>query len=154
VIPDFGIGEISITLTDDVVVIANTVEVTERAMAGGYGNGMKAIASKAKKGNYFYANLNLGLYPVAFTDLLPQDAVHVLANFLDYTEAYNKDSSHAEWVVYLQDKRRNSLLSMLHFVDDNLVDLTSLAETLGGQDECEIVTDTLYVESDGDMHID
>ena len=60
-------------------------------------------------------------------------------------------TKNGEWDLYIKDKKQNSLLSTLHFVDDNLVELGNLAGSIGGGSDYPEVEDTLYVEEDWDF---
>ncbi len=129
VVPDFGMGvEVYIALTDKVAYVTNSDAAAKQFLAGGYKDGMKDIAKKAKEGNYIYADLNLKHYPQAVTSLIPEGIVNLLSGYLEYTEALNTSKTTGEWDFYLTDKKENSLLYTLHYIDQHLVELGNLAE--------------------------
>ena len=135
VIPDFGIGEVMLCINDKAFLMTNSDEAASQFSAGSNKNGLKAIASNVKKGNYLYADLNLTHYPASVTDLIPDNLVQLLINYLDYTEAKILNDTKGEWAIYINEKKENSLLATLHFVDNNLMALANLAESLGGSSD-------------------
>jgi hypothetical protein len=112
---------------------------------------MKGIASKVKKGNYFYADLNLSHYPTSVTSLIPENIAQLLSQYLDHTEALMLNKNEGEWAIYLNEKKENSLLATLHFVDNNLMTFSNLAESFGGSSYDD---EELYVEEVTEEEID
>lgn len=148
VIPDLGIGDLMVGINDKVIYVTNATEAASQFANGGYKNAMKAVASRAKKGNYLYVDLNLSHYPTNIVSLIPDNLVQLLSNYLDYTECSSSSDTKAEWSIYLAEKKENSLLATLHFVDNNLIALTNLTESLGSglgnEDDDEL--EEYYVE--------
>ena len=153
-IPIDGIGlNLYVTINDKAIMLTNSAANAQKFVDGGYSKSMDGIASKVKKGQYFYADLNLSHYPVNVTSLIPDNVSTLLINSLDYTEAIVDSKYKSEWSIYLADKTENSLLALLHFVDNNFMLLTDLAEdlndALGNNDS--YYTDTTevgYVDED------
>ena len=114
---------------------------------------MEPVAKKVKVGNYFYADLDINHYPDGVKALIPDNIKSLMGKYLDYTEFVMNDIKSGEWDLYIKDKKQNSLLATLHFVDDNLVELGNLADEIGGG-SCPEVTDTLYVDEDWDWEYD
>lgn len=129
--PDFGFGNLMVCISDKALYITNSREAASKFSSGGYSNSMKGVASKVKKGNYFYADLNLGHYPASVTSLLPGNLSSLLSQWLDYTEVQSLSDTRGEWAIYLTEKKENSLLYTLRFIDKNLMELTNLTENLG-----------------------
>lgn len=134
IMPDFGIGEILMCVNDKAVYMTNSEEAAKQFVAGGYKNSMKEIASRVKKGNYFYADLNLLHYPDNIIQMVPDNIAQLLCNYLDYTEIKGLSDTKGEWAIYLAEKKENSLLATLHFIDNNLIALTNLTNSFGGND--------------------
>lgn len=155
VVSDFGIGfEIYIALTDKVAYLTNSDAAAKQFLAGGYKDGMKEIAKKVKEGNYVYADLNLKHYPQSVTSLIPEGIVNLLSGYLDYTEARNTSKTAGEWDFYLADKKENSLLYTLHYIDQHLVELGNLAEMIPSDSEdveIEEMSDVEFMEEDFEL---
>lgn len=131
VIPDFGLGtDAYIVLNDKAVYLTNSKEAAKQFLAGGYKNGMKNVAQKVKKGNYFYADLNVNHYPAPIVKLIPSNIVTLLGGYFDYLECGGTSSTSAECTIHLAESKENSLLFTLHYIDKNLVELANLAESL------------------------
>nr|MCR5192949.1 DUF4836 family protein [Bacteroidales bacterium] len=142
-----------VTLNDKAIMLTNSAANANKFVAGGYEKSMDGIVSKVKKGQYFYADLNISHYPVNVTTLIPDDVMTLLKQTLDYTEAIVDSKYKTEWSLYLADKSENSLLALIHFVDNNFMLLSDLAEdlndALGNNDS--YYTDTTevgYVDED------
>ena len=104
-----------------------------------------------------YANLDLGQYPAAVTDLIPSNSgslLLLLAQCLDRTEIYTTGKKSANWDIYIKDTKQNSLLAMMHFVDDHLVELGNLTGSMGGDEECPVYEEEYYVDEEGDWEYD
>ena len=131
VIPDFGLGtDAYIALNDKAVYLTNSKEAANQFLAGGYKNGMKNVAQKVKKGNFFYADLNVNHYPAPIVKLIPSNIVTLLGGYFDYLECGAISSTSAECTIHLVESKENSLLFTLHYIDKNLVELANLAESL------------------------
>ncbi len=148
-IPDIGLGfGMYFAVKEKIVFSTNSEEAVQKFLAGDFGKGLKSdLASKAKKGNYYYMNLDLAAYPDAVRNLIPQNIASLLTQYLDYSELYMNSVSSGEWDIYIKDKKENSLLSTLHFVDNNLVELGKLTDSFGGSD-CPEVTEEFYVDDE------
>ena len=149
VIPDFGLGVgVYVAVNDKMAYITNSEEALQKFLAGGYGKGLDgSLAAKAKKGYYFYMNLDLAAYPAVLTDLIPQNIISLLTQYFDYTEVTMNNYSSCNWSICIKDRKVNSLLSTLRFVDDHLVDIGSLVASFGGSD-CPEYTEEFYVDDD------
>lgn len=158
-IPDeFGLGtEIYFAIGKKAAVVTNSKATAQQFGEGGYKKAIDAVAKKAKEGNYVYANLDLGQYPAAVTDLIPSNSgslLLLLAQCLDRTEIYTTGKKSANWDIYIKDTKQNSLLAMMHFVDDHLVELGNLTGSMGGDDECPVYEEEYYVDEEGDWEYD
>lgn len=82
------------------------------------GKSLDGIAAKAKKGNYFYIDLDLQHYSAELLDWLGSNPMMeaVLALF-DHAELGSVDATHSEGHIYMSDKKMNSLAYILHSVD-------------------------------------
>ena len=130
-VPDFGMGvEVYVALTDKVLYLTNSEAAAKQFLAGGYSNSMKDISKKIKEGNYIYADLNINRYPEVVVKLIPASIVKLLSGYFDYAEALVTGKTSGEWDFYLADKKENSLLYTLHFIDQHLMDLGNLADML------------------------
>ena len=147
IIPDLGIGKIMVCMNDKVLYLTNSQDAANH-FANGYTNSMKGIASKVKKGNYFYADLNLSHYPSCLTSLIPVNIAQLLTQYLDYTEGMTVNETTADWTIYLANKKENSLLATMHFVDDNMSELGNLADALVGMDDFDTTDEEYFVEED------
>lgn len=158
-IPDeFGLGtEIYFAIGKKAAVVTNSKATAQQFGEGGYKKAIDAVAKKAKEGNYVYANLDLGQYPAAVTDLIPSNSgslLLLLAQCLDRTEIYTTGKKSANWDIYIKDTKQNSLLAMMHFVDDHLVELGNLTGSMGGDDESPVYEEEYYVDEEGDWEYD
>lgn len=139
---------ISICLSDKALFISNLGEAIQTFREGKHKGAMESVAKKVKAGNYFYADLDINHYPDGIKALIPDNIKSLMSNYLDYTEFVMNGTKSAEWDFYIKDKKQNSLLATLHFVDDNLIELGNLADSFGGGDDYLEETDTLYVDDD------
>ena len=144
---------------DKAVFVTNSKDAVDNFKKGPNKNALEGVAKNAKGGNYFYADLDINHYPDNIKALIPENITTLLGKYLDYTELRTNSIKTAEWDFYIKDHSQNSLLATLHFVDDNLIELGKLTESLGGSN-CPEVTDTIYVDDayvwddeDGDIHI-
>lgn len=136
---------------DKAVFVTNSKDAVDNFKKGGNKNAMKSIAKSVKAGNYIYADLDINHYPDGVKALIPENIVVLMSKYFDYTEIKVNGTKSGEWDLYIKDKKQNSLLSTLHFVDDNLVELGNLAGSIGGGSDYPEVEDTLYVEEDWDF---
>ncbi len=147
---------IYVALNKKAVFVTNSDAALEGFKKGGNKNAMKSVAKKVKAGNYVYADLDINHYPDGIQALLPANVKSLLGKFTDYTEFRMIDTKSGSWDFYIKDKKQNSLLATLHFVDDNLVELGNLASEIGGSSYTD-ETDTGYWEDewdeDADVHI-
>jgi len=155
-IPDeFGLGtEIYIAVGKKAAVVTNSKATAQQFGEGGYKKAIDAVAKKAKEGNYVYANLDLGQYPAAVTELIPSNISSLLAQYLDRTEIYATGKKSGNWDIYIKDTKQNSLLATLHFIDDHLVELGNLTGSMGGGEECPVYEEEYYVDEEGDWEYD
>lgn len=155
-IPDeFGLNtEIYIAVGKKAAVVTNSKATAQQFGEGGYKKAIDAVAKKAKEGNYVYANLDLGQYPAAVTELIPSNISSLLAQYLDRTEIYTTGKKSGNWDIYIKDTKQNSLLATLHFIDDHLVELGNLTGSMGGDDECPVYEEEYYVDEEGDWEYD
>lgn len=128
-----------IGMKKDVLFVTDELATAQTAMGKGFKNGMKAVAKKAKKGNYLFADLGIDRYPDVVKVLMNKDLIVLLRSYLDYTECVSTSETEGEYVLYLADKKQNSLAATIHFVDDNLLRFgslfSSLSEGLGKADD-------------------
>lgn len=142
---------IYVALNKKAVFVTNSDAALEGFKKGGNKNAMKNVAKSVKAGNYIYADLDINHYPDGVKALIPENIVVLMSKYFDYTEIKVNGTKSGEWDLYIKDKKQNSLLSTLHFVDDNLVELGNLAGSIGGGSDYHEVEDTLYVEEDWDF---
>ncbi len=142
---------IYVAMNKKAMFVTNSEAALECFKKGGNKNAMKGIAKSVKAGNYVYADLDINHYPDGVKALIPENIVTLMSKYFDYTEFKANGTKSGEWDIYIKDKKQNSLLSTLHFVDDNLVELGNLAGSIGGGSDCHEVEDTLYVEEDWDF---
>lgn len=136
---------------DKAVFVTNSKDAVDNFKKGGNKNAMKNVAKSVRAGNYIYADLDINHYPDGVKALIPENIVVLMSKYFDYTEIKVNGTKNGEWDLYIKDKKQNSLLSTLHFVDDNLVELGNLAGSIGGGSDYPEVEDTLYVEEDWDF---
>ena len=139
---------IYIAMNDKAVIATNSKAAIDSFKKGTNKNAMKAVAKKVKAGNYLYADLDINHYPDGVKALIPESVVSLMGKYLDYTEFITNGTKSGEWDFYIKDKKQNSLLATLHFVDDNLIELGNLASSIGGGSDYLEETDTLYVDDD------
>ena len=142
---------IYVALNKKAVFVTNSDAVLEGFKKGGNKNAMKNVAKSVKAGNYIYADLDINHYPDGVKALIPENIVVLMSKYFDYTEIRTNGTKSGEWDIYIKDKKQNSLLSTLHFLDDNLVELGNLAGSIGGGSDYPEVEDTLYVDEDWDF---
>ncbi len=142
---------IYVALNKKAVFVTNSDAALEGFKKGGNKNAMKNVAKSVRAGNYIYADLDINHYPDGVKALIPENIVVLMSKYFDYTEIKVNGTKNGEWDLYIKDKKQNSLLSTLHFVDDNLVELGNLAGSIGGGSDYPEVEDTLYVEEDWDF---
>ncbi len=142
---------IYVAMNKKAVFVTNSDAALEGFKKGGNKNAMKGIAKSVKAGNYIYADLDINHYPDGVKALIPENIVVLMSKYFDYTEIKVNGTKNGEWDLYIKDKKQNSLLSTLHFVDDNIVELGNLAGSIGGGSDYPEVEDTLYVEEDWDF---
>ena len=142
---------IYVAMNKKAVFVTNSDAALEGFKKGGNKNAMKNVAKSVKAGNYIYADLDINHYPDGVKALIPENIVVLMSKYFDYTEIKVNGTKNGEWDLYIKDKKQNSLLSTLHFVDDNLVELGNLAGSIGGGSDYPEVEDTLYVEEDWDF---
>ena len=148
---DFFNFPIYVAMNKKAVFVTNSDAALEGFKKGGNKNAMKNVAKSVKAGNYIYADLDINHYPDGVKALIPENIVVLMSKYFDYTEIKVNGTKSGEWDLYIKDKKQNSLLSTLHFVDDNLVELGNLAGSIGGGSDYPEVEDTLYVEEDWDF---
>lgn len=143
-----GLGfNIYIALNKKAMYITNSEMSAKTFIKGGYKDALKSVAKKVKKGNYLYADLTIDDYPLAIQEQLPDGAVSLLRNYLEYTEIQPTGKTSGEWNIYIRDKKQNSLLSTLHFIDDHLVELGNLIGSTVGSISPEY-EEEFYVEEE------
>lgn len=142
-----------ICLSDRALFVSNLGEAIQTFREGKHKGAMEPVAKKVKAGNYLYVDLDINHYPDAVKALIPENITALMGKYLDYTEFVTNGTKSAEWDFYIKDRKQNSLLATLHFVDDNLVELGNLAGSIGGG-SCPEVTDSLYVDEEWDWEYD
>ncbi|MBP5190425.1 MAG: DUF4836 family protein [Bacteroidales bacterium] len=146
-----GLGfNIYIALNKKAMYITNSEMSAKTFIKGGYKDALKSVAKKVKKGNYLYADLTIDDYPLAIQEQLPDGAVSLLRNYLEYTEIQPTGKTSGEWNIYIRDKKQNSLLSTLHFIDDHLVELGNLIGSTVGSISPEY-EEEFYVEEETEL---
>ena len=100
-------------------VISSDNKVVKKAANGGYSNGMKAIASKAKKGNYIYVNLDIDKYPKEIKEQLKYMVDEEVLNFLStFTHIeMSQDGDEAIVQLFFKDDKTNSLSYLINKSD-------------------------------------
>lgn len=86
---------------------------------GGYSNGLGQVAAKAKKGNYFYMDLNIRDYPEALLNILGiryDSEMQPLFDMLRDLEIVGNADNSSTLTINLNDKR-NSLAAIIRLID-------------------------------------
>ena len=129
-------GELYIAVKDKKAIFTNSYSAIKD-----FTNGTaKGINIKPKSDNYAYADLDINNYPIALTSNIPEKICKLLAQYSDYTEI-KSDGYKGEWTVYLKNKKENSLLFTLHFIDDNLMSIKNIAENIDDNDDYYLLED-------------
>ena len=153
VIEDLLDTPIYLALNKKALFVTNSDKALEGFKNGKVKGAMGSVAKSAREGNYFYADLDINHYPDGIRALLPENAVTLMGKYFDYAEIKTNGTKSGEFDLFIKDKKQNSLLSTLHFVDDNLVELGKLFDEIGGS-SCPVVTEEYYVEEDEDLDYD
>ncbi len=112
-----------LVLNDKVAVLSTDPAVIANAQAGGKSNGLMAVADKAKKGNYFYMDLNLEDWPKDLLALIGLNGTAVnsivfnIFAMFDRIECETVDSENGLCNIYLSNDKINSLAYILQQVD-------------------------------------
>ena len=114
---DIPYTNFSIKIKDDVLLFSNDSKALNAFKRGGAGNGIDQVASKAKKGNYMYFNLDLDDYPSSLTRNLDKGVVELLSGFLKYAEVKTTGNYSGEITIYLKNDSMNSLEFMINYFD-------------------------------------
>ncbi len=131
--------------------ITNSEEAVTKFVSGGYGKGINHdIASKAKNNVYLYANLDVDTYPKALVSLMPRNLAHLLGGYFESLEFYASDWNTAKGAAYIKNKKENSLLATLHFVDNNIMELINLTSSIENESDCPVYTEEYYVDEESD----
>ncbi len=117
-------------IKDDVLFATDDAQAAASMMQQGYANGMKDFRREMEKGNFFFADLDIDHYPASVSGLLPADLRGLLGQFLDHMEYTSTSATEGEYCIYLKNKKQNSLAALFHFVDDNLLALSNLADAV------------------------
>ena len=117
----FDFFPMQLVLNDKVAVLTTDPAVIANAQAGGKSNGLMTIADKAKKGNYFYMDLNLEDWPTELLALIGFDnnpiATAIFAMFNRIEGETINDNRDGVCNIYLSNDKENSLAYILHEVD-------------------------------------
>lgn len=112
-----------LVLNDKVAVLSTDPAVIANAQAGGKSNGLMTVADKAKKGNYFYMDLNLEDWPEELLALigLNNNAISGIVSSIfamfDRIECETIDEQDGICNIYLSNDKINSLAYILQEVD-------------------------------------
>lgn len=116
----FDFLSMQLVLTDKVAVLSTDPAVIANAQTGGKSNGLMAIANKAKKGNYFYFDLNLEDWPTELLALIGFDSNPIVSSIfamLDRLEAETVNNQDGVCNIYLTNDKVNSLAYIFQEVD-------------------------------------
>lgn len=116
----FDFLSMQLVLTDKVAVLSTDPAVIANAQTGGKSNGLMAIADKAKKGNYFYFDLNLEDWPTELLALIGFDSNPIVSSIfamLDRLEAETVNNQDGVCNIYLTNDKVNSLAYIFQEVD-------------------------------------
>lgn len=110
---------LQVFFNDKVAVISSSTELIGRLANGEKSQGLKNLSPKAKKGNYFYINLNLEQYPADLVSLIGLDNPITSFGFslFDYIECLSENKTESIAHVYMTDRETNSLAYLLQSVD-------------------------------------
>lgn len=150
---------IYIALNKKALFVTNSDKALEGFKNGKVKGALGSVAKSAREGNYLYADLDINHYPDGIRALLPESVVNLMGKYFDYAEFKTNDTKSGECDLFIKDKKQNSLLATLHFVDDNLVELGKLFDEIGGGEECPVYEEEYYVDDedmellDEDIHI-
>lgn len=116
----FDFFPMQLVLNDKVAVLSTDPAIIANAQAGGKSNGLMAVADKAKKGNYFYMDLNLEDWPTELLALIGFDSNPIVSSIfamLDRMEAETVNGQDGKACIYLTSDKDNSLAYILQEVD-------------------------------------
>ena len=94
--------------------------VASRAAQGQKGNGMMAVASKAKKGNYFYIDLNKNNWPQGLMQAIgiyDDPVADLVLGLLDHFEVENVRTDEGTATLFFSNEKENSLAFILQTLD-------------------------------------
>lgn len=95
----------------------NDIEAANKYANGGYSNGLGRVADKAKKGNYFYMDLNLKNYPSAIRDMLNITEMDQILSMFNNLEVVTSTDNTATITLTFNDKK-NSLNTIIRLIDE------------------------------------
>ena len=109
-------------LGNGVIVASNDQKVVKKAATGGYGNGMKAIASKAKSGSFFYVNLDINQYPAEIKEGAKEAKKYYGDDVYDFITMFSsaeisKDGDNAVFHLFFKKDDNNSLAMIIKSLD-------------------------------------
>ena len=121
--------DIYIALSDKVMLVTND-QAALNTFPNGNKNGMAQIAKAAKDGNYIYLDLGVDKYPAFITNKIGSQNIQLLKGFIKYAELKTIDKNSGELVIHLAEDKQNSLAFIIHYFDDNMMQLGELANKL------------------------
>lgn len=117
----FDFFPMQLVVNDNVALLSTDPAVIANAQAGGKSNGLMAVADKAKKGNFFYMDLNLQDWPTELLALIGlnnnpiANAIFAMFDRLEFETEH--DGMNSKGALYLSNKDINSLAYILQEVD-------------------------------------
>ena len=118
-------------IKDNILFVTDNADAAATMQRSGFDKNLAGIASKVKKGNYLYADLDIDHYPASVSGLMQRKYADLLRQYLDRAEYTMTGKTSGEFVIMLKDKKQYSLAATLRFVDDNLMVLADMANSLG-----------------------
>lgn len=122
-------GDISIKISDNIIMVSNDMSALNAFSRGGDGNGVEKIAAKAGKGNYIYLDLDPNNYPSSVKKAIDEDGrvLSLLEDFLQNAEVKMSNNYSYEIVINLKHNEKNSLKCIIDQIDNNLATIQRLA---------------------------
>lgn len=109
---------LQVFLDDDVAVLSTDATLIANIAKGEKTQGLKALGTKAREGNYFYMNLNLEQYPADIVNLIgTNDMATFFLSLFDHIECLPNNRTEGLTHIYMADHETNSLAYILRSFD-------------------------------------
>ena len=118
--------EVYIAINNNTLLVTNENSSLNLFPKGG-NNGMSKINGDIRKGNYMYADLNVDNYPRSLTRQVDSRILRLLSGLLVSAELRYRDEFTTDLAINLANEKENSLAFIIHYVDDNLMQISDIA---------------------------